>query len=79
MKTSDVGPNLYVHLIFKKINRFEVAFFTVFFVKNNLVESAAGVIPIRAFKKEDKFFTKNLDLIDTNASPFSTVFLQTSG
>ncbi|KAK9994664.1 hypothetical protein SO802_024367 [Lithocarpus litseifolius] len=36
----------------------------------HLAESAAGVITIRAFKKEDQFFTKNLDLIDTNASPF---------
>ncbi|KAM3729894.1 hypothetical protein ACB098_12G045400 [Castanea mollissima] len=39
-------------------------------VVNHLAESAAGVITIRAFKKEDQFFTKNLDLIDTNASPF---------
>uniref|UniRef100_A0A7N2MGZ7 ABC-type xenobiotic transporter n=1 Tax=Quercus lobata TaxID=97700 RepID=A0A7N2MGZ7_QUELO len=39
-------------------------------VENHLAESAVGVITIRAFKKEDQFFTKNLDLIDTNASPF---------
>ena len=39
-------------------------------VVNHLVESAAGVITIRAFKKEDQFFTKNLVLIDTNSSPF---------
>ncbi|KAK9994672.1 hypothetical protein SO802_024375 [Lithocarpus litseifolius] len=39
-------------------------------VVNHLAESAAGAITIRAFKKEDQFFTKNLDLIDTNASPF---------
>ena len=39
-------------------------------VANHLAESAAGVITIRAFKKEDQLFTKNLDLIDTNASPF---------
>uniref|UniRef100_A0A2N9GWU5 ABC-type xenobiotic transporter n=1 Tax=Fagus sylvatica TaxID=28930 RepID=A0A2N9GWU5_FAGSY len=39
-------------------------------VANHLAESAAGAITIRAFKKEDRFFTKNLDLIDTNASPF---------
>jgi ATP-binding cassette subfamily C (CFTR/MRP) protein 2 len=39
-------------------------------IANHLAESAAGAITIRAFKKEDRFFTKNLDLIDTNASPF---------
>ena len=39
-------------------------------VVNHLAESAAGVITIRAFKKEDQFFTKNLVLIDTNSSPF---------
>ncbi|KAM3729895.1 hypothetical protein ACB098_12G045500 [Castanea mollissima] len=39
-------------------------------VANHLAESAAGVITIRAFKKEGQFFTKNLDLIDKNASPF---------
>ncbi len=43
-------------------------------VANHLAESAAGVITIRAFKKEDRFFTKNLDLIDTNASPFFFIF-----
>ena len=43
---------------------------TKLLVVNHLAESAAGVITIRAFKKEDQFFTKNLDLIDTNASPF---------
>ena len=43
---------------------------TKLLVANHLAESAAGVITIRAFKKEDQFFTKNLDLIDTNASPF---------
>ncbi|GMY07378.1 ABC transporter C family member 10-like [Fagus crenata] len=40
------------------------------FVANHLAESAAGVMTIRAFDKEERFFAKNLDLIDTNASPF---------
>ena len=40
------------------------------FVANHLAESAAGAMTIRAFDKEDQFFTKNLGLIDTNASPF---------
>ncbi|XP_059667170.1 ABC transporter C family member 10-like [Cornus florida] len=40
------------------------------FVANHLAESVAGAMTIRAFEEEDRFFTKNLDLIDTNASPF---------
>lgn len=39
-------------------------------VANHLAESVAGVMTIRAFEEEDRFFSKNLDLIDTNASPF---------
>ncbi|PIA49180.1 hypothetical protein AQUCO_01300204v1 [Aquilegia coerulea] len=37
---------------------------------NHLAESIAGAITIRAFQKEERFFSQNLDLIDTNASPF---------
>ncbi|XP_059667168.1 ABC transporter C family member 10-like [Cornus florida] len=40
------------------------------FVANHLAESVAGAMTIRAFEEEGRFFTKNLDLIDTNASPF---------
>lgn len=36
---------------------------------NHLAESIAGAITIRAFEKEERFFTQNLDLIDRNASP----------
>ncbi|GAB4858399.1 Multidrug resistance-associated protein 7 [Ancistrocladus abbreviatus] len=39
-------------------------------VANHLAESVAGAMTIRAFEEEDRFFAKNLDLIDTNASPF---------
>ncbi|XP_057547950.1 ABC transporter C family member 10-like isoform X2 [Amaranthus tricolor] len=39
-------------------------------VANHVAESFAGAMTIRAFKEEDRFFAKNLDLIDTNASPF---------
>ncbi|KAB1204959.1 ABC transporter C family member 10 [Morella rubra] len=39
-------------------------------VANHLAESLAGAMTIRAFQKEDRFFSKSLDLIDTNASPF---------
>ncbi|KAK8981611.1 hypothetical protein V6N11_028021 [Hibiscus sabdariffa] len=39
-------------------------------VANHLAESIAGAITIRAFEEEERFFAKNLDLIDTNASPF---------
>ncbi|KAK7279864.1 hypothetical protein RJT34_24923 [Clitoria ternatea] len=40
------------------------------FVANHLAESVAGAVTIRAFEEEDRFFVKNLDLIDVNASPF---------
>ncbi|XVF53472.1 hypothetical protein PTKIN_Ptkin05aG0101800 [Pterospermum kingtungense] len=39
-------------------------------VANHLVGSIAGAITIRAFEEEEWFFAKNLDLIDTDASPF---------
>ncbi|KAK3219737.1 hypothetical protein Dsin_013707 [Dipteronia sinensis] len=39
-------------------------------VANHLAESIAGAMTIRAFEEEERFFAKNLDLIDTNASPF---------
>ncbi|KAJ8773220.1 hypothetical protein K2173_028397 [Erythroxylum novogranatense] len=39
-------------------------------VANHLAESVAGAMTIRAFQEEDRFFAKNLELIDTNASPF---------
>ncbi|CAH9110235.1 unnamed protein product, partial [Cuscuta europaea] len=40
------------------------------FVANHLAESLAGSITIRAFEQEDRFFAKNLKLVDVNASPF---------
>ncbi|PNX76222.1 ABC transporter C family member 10-like protein [Trifolium pratense] len=40
------------------------------FVANHLAESVAGAVTIRAFEEEDRFFVKNFDLIDINASPF---------
>lgn len=39
-------------------------------VANHLAESVAGAMTIRAFEEEERFFEKNLQLIDTNASPF---------
>ncbi|CAH9070610.1 unnamed protein product, partial [Cuscuta epithymum] len=39
-------------------------------VANHLAESLAGSMTIRAFKQEDRFFAKNLKLVDVNASPF---------
>ncbi|RZB61499.1 ABC transporter C family member 10-like [Glycine soja] len=39
-------------------------------VANHVAETTAGVVTIRAFEEEDRFFEKNLDLIDINASPF---------
>ncbi|PON57768.1 ATP-binding cassette containing protein [Parasponia andersonii] len=43
-------------------------------VANHLAESVAGAITIRAFEEEDRFFSKNLELIDVNASPFFNSF-----
>ncbi|XP_057735804.1 ABC transporter C family member 10-like isoform X1 [Arachis stenosperma] len=40
------------------------------YVANHLAESVAGAATIRAFEEEHRFFMKNLDLIDVNASPF---------
>ncbi|XP_073110615.1 ABC transporter C family member 10 isoform X1 [Elaeis guineensis] len=39
-------------------------------VANHLAESVAGAITIRAFGEEERFFAKNLMLVDKNASPF---------
>lgn len=43
-------------------------------VANHLAESVAGAMIIRAFEEEDRFFLKNLDIIDTNASPSFLTF-----
>ncbi|XP_042456213.1 ABC transporter C family member 10-like isoform X1 [Zingiber officinale] len=39
-------------------------------VANHLSESLTGSTTIRAFSEEDRFFSKSLELIDKNASPF---------
>lgn len=39
-------------------------------VANHLAESGSGAMTIRAFEEEDRFFAKNLKLIDKNASTF---------
>ncbi|KAH0448440.1 hypothetical protein IEQ34_022240 [Dendrobium chrysotoxum] len=39
-------------------------------VANHLAESVSGVVTIRAFEEEDRFFAKSLVLIDKNASPY---------
>ncbi|RDX62967.1 ABC transporter C family member 10, partial [Mucuna pruriens] len=39
-------------------------------VANHVAETTAGAVTIRAFGEEDRFFEKNLDLIDSNACPF---------
>ncbi|XP_026426272.1 ABC transporter C family member 10-like isoform X2 [Papaver somniferum] len=38
-------------------------------VANHLGESIAGAMTIRAFQNEERFFLRNLELIDKNASP----------
>ena len=44
------------------------------FVANHLAESVAGAVTIRAFEEDDRFFAKNLNLIDVNASPYFHTF-----
>ncbi|KAF7093794.1 hypothetical protein CFC21_096182 [Triticum aestivum] len=44
---------------------------------NHLGESISGAITIRAFEEEDRFFAKNLDLVDKNASPYFYNFAAT--
>ncbi|XP_065858694.1 ABC transporter C family member 10-like isoform X1 [Euphorbia lathyris] len=41
---------------------------------SQFAESIAGAMVIRAFKQEDQFFSKNLDLIDRNASSYFHYF-----
>ena len=38
-------------------------------VASHLAESVAGAMTIRAFKEEERFISKTLNLIDTNSSP----------
>jgi ATP-binding cassette, subfamily C (CFTR/MRP), member 2 len=40
------------------------------YVANHVAETVAGAVTVRAFEEEDRFFQKNLDLIDINASAF---------
>ncbi|XP_068644652.1 ABC transporter C family member 10 [Aristolochia californica] len=40
------------------------------FIANHLAESISGSMTIRAFEEENRFFSKNLGIIDRNASPF---------
>ncbi|XP_044957073.1 ABC transporter C family member 10-like isoform X2 [Hordeum vulgare subsp. vulgare] len=44
---------------------------------NHLGESISGAITIRAFEEEDRFFAKNLDIVDKNASPYFYNFAAT--
>ncbi|XP_026440973.1 ABC transporter C family member 10-like [Papaver somniferum] len=43
-------------------------------IASHLGESIAGAMTIRAFEKEDRFFSENLDLIDNNAGPSFHIF-----
>ncbi|XP_051197537.1 ABC transporter C family member 10 [Lolium perenne] len=44
---------------------------------NHLGESVSGAITIRAFGEEDRFFAKNLELVDKNAGPYFYNFAAT--
>jgi len=39
-------------------------------IANHLAESISGTMTIRAFQEEERFFAKNYELVDQNASPF---------
>lgn len=43
-------------------------------IANHLAESISGAMTIRAFEEEERFFAKNLDLINKNSSPFFHTF-----
>lgn len=43
-------------------------------VANQLAESIAGATVIRAFGEEERFFVKNLQVIDMDASPYFHIF-----
>uniref|UniRef100_A0A0D9XP74 ABC transporter C family member 13 n=1 Tax=Leersia perrieri TaxID=77586 RepID=A0A0D9XP74_9ORYZ len=44
---------------------------------NHLGESILGALTIRAFEEEERFFAKNLELVDKNAGPFFYNFAAT--
>lgn len=44
---------------------------------NHLGESISGVVTIRAFDEEDRFFAKCLELVDKNAGPYFYNFAAT--
>lgn len=46
-------------------------------VANHLAESISGTMTIRAFQEEERFFAKNYELVDKNASPFFYNFVAT--
>jgi len=44
---------------------------------NHIGESILGAVTIRAFEEEDRFFAKNLELVDMNAGSFFYNFAAT--
>uniref|UniRef100_A0A0E0MNL2 ABC transmembrane type-1 domain-containing protein n=1 Tax=Oryza punctata TaxID=4537 RepID=A0A0E0MNL2_ORYPU len=46
-------------------------------IANHLAESISGAVTVRAFKQEDRFFAKFLELIDNNARPSFHCFAAT--
>lgn len=46
---------------------------------NHLGESIAGAVTIRAFKQEDRFFAKSLDLTTIMQAHLFTALLQLNG
>ncbi|KAF5451125.1 hypothetical protein F2P56_031420 [Juglans regia] len=58
----------YYHASAKQLKRINGT--TKSLIASHLAESMAGAMTVRAFEKEEGFFAKNFDLIDTNASPY---------
>ncbi|XP_041011924.1 ABC transporter C family member 10-like isoform X3 [Juglans microcarpa x Juglans regia] len=58
----------YYHASAKQLKRINGT--TKSLIASHLAESMAGAMTVRAFEKEEGFLAKNLDLIDTNASPY---------
>jgi len=64
----ELGQQRYYFSSAKELMRLDGV--TKSYVANHLAESVAGAMSIRAFEEEERFFRKNLKLIDENASPF---------
>ncbi|KVH91800.1 AAA+ ATPase domain-containing protein [Cynara cardunculus var. scolymus] len=61
-------PTVYITILLQELMRLDGTSKSL--VASHLAQSIAGVVTIRAFGEEDRFFSEHLRLIDGNASPF---------